>query len=151
MFGRLLGSRGLVVARAGAMREGRGIDKTLAASLQGVPEDILAKKRVIIFTDAPSTTQSEASDAGEAWKMEFQTDTQWGNKLMGWSSSRDPLTQVKLEFPTKESAIQFAENHGYSFEVQNVETGVESDEIVAKSYSDNFQYHGAPEGEVDDE
>jgi hypothetical protein len=31
---------------------------------------------------------------------------------MGWVSSRDPLGQMTVKFPDRESAIRFAEGHG---------------------------------------
>ncbi|WP_354081679.1 NADH dehydrogenase ubiquinone Fe-S protein 4 [Constrictibacter sp. MBR-5] len=56
--------------------------------------------------------------AGQArtkkWVLEFQP--RWAPQtepLMGWTSSRDTLQQVKLTFPTKERAVDFAKRQGW--------------------------------------
>ena len=53
---------------------------------------------------------------------------------MGWESSTDTLSELKLEFSTKESAINYAKKNKIVFEI------IEPKErkIFKKSYSDNF-------------
>jgi hypothetical protein len=53
---------------------------------------------------------------------------------MGWESSRDTMSEVKLTFPEKEQAINFAKKNGINYYV--VEPGKQK--IIKKSYSDNF-------------
>ena len=55
--------------------------------------------------------------------------------LMGWTSSTDMMSQVKLHFPTKEEAVAYAQRNGIDFRV-------EEPKAVARklqSYSDNFR------------
>ena len=42
------------------------------------------------------------------WILEFETKDPTVNPLMGWESSSDTLSELKLEFSTKELAINYA-------------------------------------------
>ena len=42
------------------------------------------------------------------WILEYETKDPSKNPLMGWESSSDTLSELKLEFSTKESAINYA-------------------------------------------
>ena len=42
------------------------------------------------------------------WIMEFETKNTSNNPLMGWESSTDTLSELKLEFSSKELAINYA-------------------------------------------
>ena len=56
------------------------------------------------------------------------------NPLMGWESSTDTLTELKLEFSSKDKAIEYAKKNKIKFEI------IESKEkqFIKKSYADNF-------------
>ena len=68
------------------------------------------------------------------WVIEFITKKPGINPLMGWESSTDTFSEVKLEFSTKDSAIQYAKKNQIDFEL--IES--KNRKIVKKSYSDNF-------------
>ena len=51
---------------------------------------------------------------------------------MGWESSTDTLSEVKLEFSSKENAISYAKKK-LSYEIIE-----KKKKIVKKSYADNF-------------
>ena len=68
------------------------------------------------------------------WILEFQTNDPTINPLMGWESSNDTLTELKLEFSTKELAIEYAKKNKINFEIINPQKR----KIVKKSYADNF-------------
>ena len=53
---------------------------------------------------------------------------------MGWESSIDTLGEVRLEFTTKEKAIEYAKKNNINFKV--IEPNKKK--FVIKSYSDNF-------------
>ena len=44
----------------------------------------------------------------DKWILEFITKDPTKNPLMGWESSSDTLTELKLEFSSKELAINYA-------------------------------------------
>ena len=53
------------------------------------------------------------------WRLVFELRTApFIEPLMGYTGSRDTLTQVELSFPTLESAIRYAERHGLSYVVR---------------------------------
>ena len=70
----------------------------------------------------------------DKWIIEFKTKNTGINPLMGWESSTDTLSELKLEFSTKELAIDYAKKNKIKFEL------IEPHErkIIKKSYSDNF-------------
>ena len=68
------------------------------------------------------------------WILEFETKDPTNNPLMGWESSSDTYTELKLEFSSKELAINYAKKNKIDFEV--VEPKIRK--VVKKSYADNF-------------
>jgi len=53
---------------------------------------------------------------------------------MGWITSKDMMTEVKLEFSTKEKAITFARKNNIEYSVIEPQRR----KIIKKSYADNF-------------
>ena len=68
------------------------------------------------------------------WILEFITKDSFTNPLMGWESSTDTLNELKLEFSTKELAIEYANKNKIEFEI----IIPKERKIIKKSYSDNF-------------
>ena len=68
------------------------------------------------------------------WILEYIDKKTGINPLMGWESSTHTLSEVKLEFSTKENAIKYAKKNKLIFEL------IEPKEkkIIKKSYADNF-------------
>ena len=72
------------------------------------------------------------------WLLEFEPATRRDpDPLMGWSSARDTLNEVKIHFATLEEAVAFATKHGLDYTI--IEPHPPS--LKAKSYADNFSYH----------
>ena len=53
----------------------------------------------------------------DKWILEFITKDPTKNPLMGWESSSDTLTELKLEFSSKELAINYAKKKKIDFEI----------------------------------
>ena len=68
------------------------------------------------------------------WIIEFNTKNTGTDPLMGWESSTDTLSELKLEFPTKELAIEYANKNKINFEVVEPQKR----KIIKKAYADNF-------------
>ena len=68
------------------------------------------------------------------WIIEYITEKPGINPLMGWESSTDTLTELKLEFSTKELAIEYAKKNKINFEI--IEPKIRK--VTKKSYADNF-------------
>ena len=90
-------------------------------------------KKAKIFKPSKTAMQS-GNRATKKWFLEFDTlDTQV-NPLMGWESSVDTMSEVKLEFSSKDEAINYAKKNNLDYYVIEPEKS----KIVKKSYSDNF-------------
>jgi NADH dehydrogenase len=71
------------------------------------------------------------------WVLEHAADTARDiDPLMGWTSSSDTQTQVKLRFPSKEAALDYAKEHGIEAIVQ--EPHSRKPNIRAGGYGENF-------------
>ena len=70
----------------------------------------------------------------DKWILEFETKDPTNNPLMGWESSSDTYTELKLEFSTKELAINYAKKNKIEYEI--IEPKIRK--VVKKSYADNF-------------
>ena len=70
----------------------------------------------------------------DKWILEYETKDPTNNPLMGWESSSDTYTELKLEFSSKELAINYAKKKKIDFEI--IET--RKRKTVKKSYADNF-------------
>ena len=68
------------------------------------------------------------------WILEFKTKDPTKNPLMGWESSSDTYSELKLGFPSKELAINYAKKKKIEFELIEPRKR----KTVKKSYADNF-------------
>ncbi len=95
--------------------------------------DHLYMKKAKIYKPSKTSMQSGLSKY-DKWIIEFKTKNTGINPLMGWESSSDTLSEVSLEFSTKELAVEYAKKNKIDFEL------IESKErkFIKKSYSDNF-------------
>ena len=91
-------------------------------------------KKAKIYKPTKTAMQSGMNNT-KKWIIEFYTKKPGINPLMGWESSTDTLSEVKLEFTTKELAINYAKNNKIDFEIVEAKTR----NIIKKSYADNFK------------
>ena len=70
----------------------------------------------------------------DKWVLEYETNDPTNNPLMGWESSNDTYAELRLEFSTKELAINYAKKKKIEFEIIEPKKR----KIVKKSYADNF-------------
>ena len=68
------------------------------------------------------------------WILEFEIQDPTKNPLMGWESSSDTYSELKMEFSTKELAINYAKKKKIDFELIEPKKR----KIIKKSYADNF-------------
>jgi hypothetical protein len=90
-------------------------------------------KKAIIYIPNKSPMQSGLGKTNK-WILEFKTKNPTKNPLMGWESSSDTLTELKLEFLTKELAINYAKKKKIAYEIIEPRKR----KTVKKSYADNF-------------
>ena len=68
------------------------------------------------------------------WLLKFETLNTGINPLMGWETSKDTMSEVNLEFSTKEMAINYAKKNNINYHINEPQ----KPKIIKKSYSDNF-------------
>ena len=90
-------------------------------------------KRAKIYKPSKTAMQSGKGNS-KKWILEFDTLDTEIDPLMGWESSRDTMSEVKLEFVTKEEAINYVKKNNIEYYIVEPEKS----KIIKKSYSDNF-------------
>jgi NADH dehydrogenase (ubiquinone) Fe-S protein 4 len=90
-------------------------------------------KKAIIYKPSKTSMQS-GTKKYHKWIIEFITEKPGINPLMGWESSTDTYSELKLEFNNKELAIEYAKKNKINYEI--VEPNIKK--IIKKSYADNF-------------
>lgn len=105
------------------------------STVTGVPEEHIAERYVRIFRPAKNAMQSGTAGV-RRWRIEFDTRERWENNLMGWASSGDPLSNMTLEFASKEDAVAFVEKNGWDYWVEDPKERAPK----VKSYALNFAW-----------
>jgi len=82
---------------------------------------------------AMSSGQAKSRD----WVLEYSNaSVRQVDPLMGWTSSEDTQAQVRLRFPTKEAALEYANDHGIDAVV--TEPKVRKPNVRTRGYGENF-------------
>ena len=68
------------------------------------------------------------------WIIKFLTKDTTINPLMGWESSTDTFSEIKLEFSSKDKAVEYAKKNKIDFEVIEPQQR----KTIKKSYANNF-------------
>jgi ETC complex I subunit conserved region. len=90
-------------------------------------------KKAKIYIPNKSAMQSGLGKINK-WILEFETKDPTINPLMGWESSSDTLTELKMEFSSKELAINYAKKMKIDYEIIEPKKR----KVTKKSYADNF-------------
>ena len=90
-------------------------------------------KKAKIYKPTKTAMQS-GTKKFDKWVIEFITDQPGINPLMGWESSTDTSSELKLEFSSKELAVDYAKKNKINFEI--IEPKIRK--VIKKSYADNF-------------
>ena len=70
----------------------------------------------------------------DKWIIEFKTKDTGINPLMGWETSSDTLSELNLEFSSKELAIEYAKKNKIDYEIIEPQKR----KVIKKSYAENF-------------
>ena len=92
--------------------------------------------KVRIRKPAKTAMQSGTANTRE-WLLESEPAPKEIDPLMGWTSSRDTMQQVRLQFDTLEEAKSYAEKSGwrYTVELPNAR------HVRPKASADNFAFN----------
>ena len=91
----------------------------------------MKKAKIYIPNKSPMQSGTGKTDK---WILEFETKDPTNNPLMGWESSSDTFSELKLEFSSKDLAISYAKKKKIDFELIEPKKR----KIVKKSYTNNF-------------
>ena len=98
------------------------------------------KPKAKIYRPAKTAMQSGKAKTRD-WLLEYErTSPRFIEPLMGYTGGNDPLSQIKMNFETKEDAIRYAEREGLEYRVFEMRDPRRMPADVPKSYSDNFAY-----------
>jgi hypothetical protein len=88
------------------------------------------------------TAMQQGNAATRDWILEFTPEQPLTiEPLMGWTSSADTKSQIRMSFATKEEAIAYATRHGIAFRLEEPQ----KTSVRPKSYAENFKF-GRPDG-----
>ncbi len=91
----------------------------------------MKKAKIYIPNKSPMQSGLGKSDK---WVLEFETKDNSINPLMGWESSSDTLNELRLEFSSKDLAVNYAKKMKIEYEIIEPKKR----KFVKKSYADNF-------------
>ena len=90
-------------------------------------------KKAKIYLPAKTSMQSGLGKS-DKWLIEFETEDTGINPLMGWETNSNTLSELNLEFSSKELAIEYAKRNKIDFEIIEPQKR----KTIKKSYADNF-------------
>ena len=90
-------------------------------------------KKAKIYIPTKTAMQSGRGKT-KKWVLSFETKNTKTNPLMGWESGEDTLSEVILEFSSKEKAINYAKKNNILYQVIEPKKS----NFIIKSYADNF-------------
>ncbi len=89
-----------------------------------------------IYRPAKSAMSSGTAKTRD-WVLEYtNVSAREVDPLMGWTSSSDTQTQVRMRFPTKEAALEYAEERGIDAVV--TEPKSRKPNVRQRGYGENF-------------
>ncbi|MFD2238447.1 ETC complex I subunit [Aureimonas populi] len=89
-----------------------------------------------IYRPARNAMQSGKGNT-QSWRLDYEpNEPKQVEPLMGYTSSSDMLSQVRMTFDTKEQAVEYCERHAIPYRIEEDHRPVRQ----KVSYSDNFRY-----------
>ncbi|CUH78606.1 ETC complex I subunit [Tropicibacter naphthalenivorans] len=83
------------------------------------------------------TAMSSGQAKTKFWMLDYApASAREVDPLMGWTSSTDTQTQVRLRFDSKEAALAYAKEHG--IDAQVIEPKKRKANIRPRGYAENF-------------
>ena len=92
--------------------------------------------RIARILEAERRTTQSGRAAAAPWSLEFERiEAQRPDPLTGWNGSGDTKVQVRLNFPTKEAAIDYCRKHGLAYHI----VPAAPVRLKIQAYSNNFR------------
>ncbi len=84
----------------------------------------------------PKSAMQSGKAKTDTWVLEFErSEALRADPLMGWSGSGDTQSQVRLSFPDKQAAKDYAERYGITARVH----ATPPKGLKLQAYADNFR------------
>ena len=90
-------------------------------------------RKAKIYKPTQTVMQSGKGNS-KNWLLEFDTLNNGIDPFMGWETSKDTMSEVKLEFLTREQATNYAKKNNIDYYIIEPQKR----KIIKKSYTDNF-------------
>ena len=91
--------------------------------------------QVRIYRQAKTAMQSGRANT-DRWVVEFEPESRREvEPLMGWTSSADTRSQLRLRFDSREEAVAYARKHGFMYTLEEPRER----RVQPKAYADNFR------------
>ena len=94
-------------------------------------EQLMRKAKIYLPT---RTAMQSGKRKTKNWLLEYDVANTGINPLMGWETSKDTMSEIKLEFSSKEKAINYAKKNNIDYYIIEPQKR----KIIKKSYTDNF-------------
>ena len=94
-------------------------------------------ERVVRISKPTKNVMQSGTASTNCWRIEFDSQPRDEYWLMGWTGTADPMSNLTLSFPTKESAIDFCEQNKLQWFVEEQSER----KVRRKSYADNFSWN----------
>ena len=84
----------------------------------------------------PTKTATQSGKKSSQWLLVpiIEANHKSINNVMGWTSSNNTLSQIKLKFDNSQDAMKYAMKQGWDYEIILPKTAL----VTKKSYSNNF-------------
>ncbi len=91
--------------------------------------------QVRIYRQAKTAMQSGRANT-DRWVVEFEPETaREVEPLMGWTSSADTQTQLRLRFDSQDEAVAYAKKRGFMYTLEQPRAR----RLQPRAYADNFK------------
>ena len=80
------------------------------------------------------TAMQSGRRTSKNWLLKFDSLNTGIDPLMGWETSKDTMSEVKIEFSSKEQAVKYAKKNNIDYYVVEYQES----KIIKKSYTNNF-------------
>ena len=88
-----------------------------------------------IYKPAKTAMQSGRAKYNK-WILKISdSKNQTKDTMMGWNGGSNTISQIQLQFKTKEDAINYAKSNDLDYEV----LATSERKVISKSYADNFK------------
>ena len=83
----------------------------------------------------PARSAMQSGQGKDKWMLEYEPEKPREiEPLMGWTSSTDMKSQMKLQFDTKEEAIAYAERNGVPYRVEEPKPVSPQDPVLFRQF-----------------